>query len=106
MPMLARSRMIARCECSEIRLIDVFASQGGVMESIAEPEKAAVHKTFRAPQFPLKKFSPPALPDTLVARPDVSDGLTAGPSRRLTVAVVTPGAAKTVRLAAWAASRP
>ena len=55
------------------------------MESIAEPEMAAVRRTFRAPQFPLTKFSPPALPDTLVARPELRDRLTAGASRRLKI---------------------
>jgi LuxR family transcriptional regulator, maltose regulon positive regulatory protein len=76
------------------------------MESIAEPGMAAVRTTFRAPQFPLTKFSPPALPDTLVARPELRDRLTAGASRRLTVAVGSAGAGKTVLLADWAASRP
>jgi len=76
------------------------------MESIAEPEMAAVRRTFRAPQFPLTKFSPPALPDTLVARPELRDRLTAGASRRLTVAVGSAGAGKTVLLTDWAASRP
>jgi LuxR family transcriptional regulator, maltose regulon positive regulatory protein len=76
------------------------------MESIAEPGMATIGKTPRPPQFPLTKFSPPALPDTLVARPGLRDRLTAGANRRLTVAVGSAGAGKTVLLADWAASRP
>ncbi len=67
---------------------------------------AAVRGTFRAPQFPLTKFGPPALPGTLVARPELRDRLTAGAERRLTVVVGSAGGGKTVLLADWAASRP
>src|ERR1700759_2077588 len=44
--------------------------QGGVM-GIAVEQMSLAHGTFRAPQFPLTKFRPPTLPDTLVARPEL-----------------------------------
>jgi hypothetical protein len=76
------------------------------MESIAAGRPAAVRGTFRAPQFPVTKFGPPALPGTLVARPELRDQLTAGADRRLTVVVGSAGAGKTVLLAEWTAARP
>jgi LuxR family maltose regulon positive regulatory protein len=80
--------------------------QGGVVENIAESGMAAIRENFRAPQFPQAKFSPPALPDTLVVRPELRERLAAGADRRLTVVVGSAGAGKTVLLADWAASRP
>lgn len=76
------------------------------MESIAAGRPAASSGTFRAPQFPVTKFGPPALPGTLVARPELRDQLTAGADRRLTVVVGSAGAGKTVLLADWTAARP
>ena len=64
------------------------------------------HDAARDPQFALAKFSPPALPDTLVARSSLRDQLTAGASRRLTSVVGSAGAGKSVLLADWAESRP
>jgi hypothetical protein len=40
------------------------------MESIAVEEMILASGTLRAPQFPLTKFRPPALPETLVPRPE------------------------------------
>jgi LuxR family transcriptional regulator, maltose regulon positive regulatory protein len=67
---------------------------------------AAAHRAFRAPQFPVTKFRPPTLPDTLVARPALCDQVTEGADRLLTVVVGSAGSGKTVLLAEWAASRP
>ena len=64
------------------------------------------HDAARDPQFALAKFSPPTLPDTLVARSSLRDQLTAGASRRLTSVVGSAGAGKSVLLADWAESRP
>ncbi|MGC2006976.1 LuxR C-terminal-related transcriptional regulator [Trebonia sp.] len=64
------------------------------------------HDAARDPQFALAKFSPPALPDTLVARSSLRDQLTAGASRRLTSVVGSAGAGKSVLLADWTESRP
>ncbi len=60
----------------------------------------------RYPQFASAKFTPPALPDTLVIRPGLRDRLTAGAGQRLTVVVGSAGAGKSVLLADWTASRP
>jgi len=64
------------------------------------------HDAARDPQFALAKFSPPALPDTLVVRSSLRDQLTAGASRRLTSVVGSAGAGKSVLLADWTKSRP
>ncbi len=64
------------------------------------------HDAARDPQFALAKFSPPALPDTLVVRSSLRDQLTAGASRRLTSVVGSAGAGKSVLLADWTESRP
>ena len=64
------------------------------------------HDAARDPQFALAKFSPPALPDTLVVRSGLRDRLTAGASRRLTSVVGSAGAGKSVLLADWTESRP
>jgi len=70
------------------------------------PESAAVeHGASRDPQFALTKFRPPTLPATLVIRSELHDRLTAGAGRRLTVAVGSAGAGKSVLLADWAAAR-
>src|SRR5262245_10193791 len=76
------------------------------MERIATEEVTVAHRTFRAPQFPLMKFRPPTLPDTLVPRPALRDRLTAGGDCRLTGVVGSAGSGKTVLLADWAMSRP
>jgi LuxR family maltose regulon positive regulatory protein len=76
------------------------------MESIVAERITAARGTFRAPQFPVTKFRPPTLPDTLVARPGLRDRLSDGADRRLTVVVGSAGAGKSVLLADWAASRP
>jgi LuxR family maltose regulon positive regulatory protein len=76
------------------------------MESIAAGGLAAVRGAVRAPQFPLTKFGPPALPDTLVARPELRARLAGGADSRLTVVVGSAGAGKTVLLADWMAARP
>ena len=69
-------------------------------------ESAAVeHGASRDPQFALTKFRPPTLPATLVRRSELHDRLTAGAARRLTVAVGSAGAGKSVLLADWAAVR-
>jgi LuxR family maltose regulon positive regulatory protein len=65
----------------------------------------ATRRIVRAPQFPLTKFRPPTLPDTLVPRPGLHDRLTTGAGRKLTVVVGSAGSGKTVLLADWAASR-
>jgi LuxR family maltose regulon positive regulatory protein len=65
----------------------------------------ATRRIFRAPQFPLTKFRPPTLPDTLVARPGLRERLTTGAGSKLTVVVGSAGSGKTVLLADWAASR-
>ena len=64
------------------------------------------HDASRDPQLALAKFSPPALPDTLVVRSRLRDRLTAGAGRRLTSVVGSAGAGKSVLLADWTASRP
>lgn len=64
------------------------------------------HDAARDLQFALAKFSPPALPDTLVVRSSLRDQLTAGASRRLTSVVGSAGAGKSVLLADWTESRP
>ena len=64
------------------------------------------HNAAGDPQFALAKFSPPALPDTLVVRSRLHDRLTAGAGRRLTSVVGSAGAGKSVLLADWTASRP
>jgi LuxR family transcriptional regulator, maltose regulon positive regulatory protein len=76
------------------------------MGSIAVDRIAPARGTSRAPHFSLTKFRPPTLPDTLVARPELRDRLTAGADRQLTVVVGSAGAGKSVLLADWAASRP
>ena len=60
----------------------------------------------RATRFALAKFRPPALPATLIKRPQLHERLTAGSGQRLTVVVGSAGAGKTVLLADWAATRP
>jgi LuxR family transcriptional regulator, maltose regulon positive regulatory protein len=69
-------------------------------------ERIAIGATTRAPQFPLVKFRPPALPAALVKRSGLSNRLAAGAGRRLTVVVGSAGSGKTVLLADWVASRP
>ena len=69
-------------------------------------ELVPAQRSFRAPQFPVMKFRPPTLPDTLVPRPALRDRLTAGWDRRLTCVVGSAGSGKTVLLADWAMSRP
>jgi LuxR family maltose regulon positive regulatory protein len=97
-PQRVRSRGIAKADDGN-RVRDE-------MDNVAAGGAAAVRGIFRAPQFPLTKFGPPALPDTLVARPGLRDRLTAGADRRLTVVVGSAGAGKTVLLADWLAARP
>jgi LuxR family transcriptional regulator, maltose regulon positive regulatory protein len=57
-------------------------------------------------RFALAKFRPTRLPDTLVARPELHERLTAGAGKRLTVVVGSAGAGKSVLLSSWAAARP
>jgi len=76
------------------------------MDRIAVEGIADSHRTSRAPQFPLMKFRPPTLPDTLVSRPVLRDRLTTGGDCRLTGVVGSAGSGKTVLLADWAGSRP
>ena len=57
-------------------------------------------------RFALTKFRPMTLPDTLVARPELHERLTAGAGKRLTVVVGSAGAGKSVLLSSWAATRP
>lgn len=76
------------------------------MQHNATEVMAEIRQAVRAPQFPLMKFRPPTLPDTLVARPALRDRLTAGADCRLTVVTGSAGSGKTVLLADWAASRP
>jgi LuxR family transcriptional regulator, maltose regulon positive regulatory protein len=60
----------------------------------------------RSARFALAKFVPPTLPAMLVTRPVLYDRLTAGAGQRLTVAVGSAGAGKSVLLSSWAATRP
>ena len=76
------------------------------MGRVAADSATAEHDAARDPQFALAKFSPPALPDTLVVRSRLRDRLTAGAGRRLTSVVGSAGAGKSVLLADWTASRP
>jgi LuxR family maltose regulon positive regulatory protein len=76
------------------------------MQHNATEVMAGVRQAARAPQFPMMKFRPPTLPDTLVARPVLRDRLTAGADRRLTVVTGSAGSGKTVLLADWTATRP
>jgi LuxR family maltose regulon positive regulatory protein len=62
--------------------------------------------TVRGTRFALAKFRPPALPATLIKRPELHELLVAGSGQRLTVVVGSAGAGKTVLLAGWAAARP
>jgi LuxR family maltose regulon positive regulatory protein len=62
--------------------------------------------TARGTRFARAKFRPPALPATLIKRPELHEQLTAGSGQRLTVVVGSAGAGKTVLLAGWAAMRP
>ncbi len=62
--------------------------------------------TIQGTRFALAKFRPPALPATLIKRPELHEQLTAGSGQRLTVVVGSAGAGKTVLLAGWAAARP
>jgi LuxR family maltose regulon positive regulatory protein len=75
------------------------------MESIVAERAAAAGGTYRAPQFPLTKFRPPTLPDTLVARPGLRERISDGADCRLTVVAGSAGAGKSVLLADWMASR-
>jgi LuxR family maltose regulon positive regulatory protein len=61
--------------------------------------------TVRGRRFALAKFRPPALPATLIKRPELHELLVAGSGQRLTVVVGSAGAGKTVLLAGWAAAR-
>jgi LuxR family transcriptional regulator, maltose regulon positive regulatory protein len=60
----------------------------------------------RGARFALAKFRPTTLPAALITRPVLHDRLTAGAGRRLTVAVGSAGAGKSVLLSSWAAARP
>ena len=62
--------------------------------------------TVRSTRFALAKFRSPALPVTLIKRPELHEQLTAGSGQRLTVVVGSAGAGKSVLLAGWAAARP
>jgi LuxR family transcriptional regulator, maltose regulon positive regulatory protein len=66
----------------------------------------AEHAFSRGPRFALAKFRPTALPSTLVERSVLHDRLTAAAGKRLTVAVGSAGAGKSVLLSSWAAARP
>jgi hypothetical protein len=55
--------------------------------------------TVRGTRFALAKFRPPALPATLIKRPELHELLVAGSGQRLTVVVGSAGAGKTVLLA-------
>jgi len=68
----------------------------------AVPAKRAL----RGARLALAKFRPTTLPDTLVARPELHERLTAGAGKRLTVVVGSAGAGKSVLLSSWAAARP
>jgi LuxR family maltose regulon positive regulatory protein len=57
-------------------------------------------------RFALTKFRPPALPATLITRPQLHQRLAAGAGRRLTLVAGPAGAGKSVLLADWAAARP
>jgi len=76
------------------------------MGRVVADSATAEHDAARGPQFALAKFSPPALPDTLVVRSRLHDRLTAGAGRRLTSVVGSAGAGKSVLMADWAAARP
>ena len=69
------------------------------------PEQAAAGAT-RGARFAVSKLRPPALPATLVSRPELHDRLAAGRGKRLTVVVGSAGAGKSVLLASWASTRP
>jgi LuxR family transcriptional regulator, maltose regulon positive regulatory protein len=64
------------------------------------------HDAARDPQFALAKFSPLALPDTLVVRSGLHDRLSAGAGQRLTCVVGSAGAGKSVLPADRVVSRP
>jgi len=66
----------------------------------------AARAAARAARFARAKFRPPALPATLIKRPELHEQLTAGSGQRLTVVVGSAGAGKTVLLSGWAAERP
>src|SRR5215469_1204267 len=57
-------------------------------------------------RFARTKFRAPALPATLVTRPELHERLTAGAGQRLTVVAGSAGAGKSVLLSSWAAARP
>jgi ATP/maltotriose-dependent transcriptional regulator MalT len=69
------------------------------VERIAEDDAVTMQAASRVPQFPLAKFRTPLLPGTLVTRPALRDRLTAGAGQRLTVAVGSAGAGKSMMLA-------
>ncbi len=64
------------------------------------------HGPVRVTRFALTKFTPPALPATLMTRSALHERLAAGSGQRLTVVVGSAGAGKSVLLAGWAAARP
>lgn len=78
----------------------------GAVERIDQDDAAATRATSRVPQFASAKFRPPPVPGTLITRPALRARLTAGAGQRLTVAVGSAGAGKSVLLADWAAARP
>src|SRR5215469_1437105 len=57
-------------------------------------------------RFARTKFRAPALPATLVTRPELHERLTAGAGQRLTVVAGSAGAGKSVLLSSWATARP
>jgi LuxR family maltose regulon positive regulatory protein len=76
------------------------------VEPVDQDNAISTQTASRVPQFPLAKFRPPPLPGKLVTRSALRDRLTAGGRQRLTIAVGSAGAGKSVLLADWAASRP
>ena len=67
---------------------------------------AAGHGTSHGARFARAKFRPPALPATLIIRPELHERLTAGADQRLTVVTGSAGAGKSVLLSSWTAARP
>src|SRR5690242_8700368 len=67
---------------------------------------AAGRGTSHSARFAQAKFRPPALPATLIIRPELHERLTAGAGQRLTVVAGSAGAGKSVMLSSWTAARP
>jgi LuxR family maltose regulon positive regulatory protein len=69
------------------------------------PRMTARRGISQGARFAQTKFQPPALPATLVRRPELDARLTAGAGRRLTVVIGSAGTGKSVLLSSWAAAR-